>query len=68
MKTYALIAGILFALVALVHLWRIVAGWDIVIDGTAVPMWVSWVGLVIPGALGGAGIGLGSCKSCKAKP
>ena len=50
-KNYCVISGILFALVALAHLIRIVNGMSIVVDDYAVPMAVSWIGLVVPAAL-----------------
>ncbi len=50
-KTFATIAAAIFALVALLHLLRLVMGWSVVIDSWTVPMWVSWVGLVVAGGL-----------------
>jgi hypothetical protein len=50
-KTFSVIAGVIFALVALVHLVRIYFGWSIVIGGWSVPMWPSWVAFVGAGAL-----------------
>jgi hypothetical protein len=50
-KTFAAIAAVIFAVVALVHLLRLVMGWSIVIDSWTVPMWLSWVGLVVAGGL-----------------
>jgi uncharacterized membrane protein len=50
-KTFAGVAAIIFALVALLHLLRLVLGWSIVIEGWAVPMWLSWIGLLVAGAL-----------------
>jgi hypothetical protein len=50
-KMFATIAGVIFALVALLHLLRLVMGWSVVIDSWMVPMWVSWVGLVVAGGL-----------------
>lgn len=50
-KTFATIAAVIFALVALLHLLRLVMGWSVVIDSWTVPMWVSWVGLVVAGSL-----------------
>jgi len=61
-KTFALIAGIIFAIVALVHVARLAQGWGIVIDGWAVPMWVSWIGLIVPGILGFFGLKFGTQK------
>ena len=50
-KTFAAIAATIFGLVALLHLLRVVMGWSIVIDAWTVPMWLSWIGLVVAGAL-----------------
>ena len=50
-KTFATIAAVIFALVAVLHLLRLVMGWSIVIDSWTVPMWVSWIGLVVAGGL-----------------
>ena len=50
-KTFATIAAVIFALVALLHLLRLVMGWSIVIDSWTVPMWLSWMGLVVAGGL-----------------
>jgi hypothetical protein len=50
-KTFATIAAVIFALVALLHLLRLVMGWSVVVDSWTVPMWVSWVGLVVAGGL-----------------
>jgi hypothetical protein len=51
MKPFTTIAVGIFALVAATHLCRIVMGWEVVIAGTVVPMWVSVLGTIIPGAL-----------------
>lgn len=59
-KTFSLIAGIIFTIVALVHVARLAQGWDILIDGWLVPMWVSWIGLIIPGILGLYGLKYGT--------
>jgi len=50
-KTFAAIAAVIFGLVALLHLLRLVMGWSIAIETWAVPMWFSWIGLVVAGAL-----------------
>jgi hypothetical protein len=50
-KTFATVAAVIFALVALLHLLRLVMGWSIVIDSWTAPMWLSWVGLVVAGGL-----------------
>jgi hypothetical protein len=50
-KTFGTIAAVIFALVALLHLLRLVMAWSVVIDSWTVPMWVSWIGLVVAGGL-----------------
>jgi len=51
MRAYLWITGLLFAVVALVHVLRLAYGWPVQIAGTTVPLEVSWLGLVVPGAL-----------------
>ena len=57
-QTYELIAGLLFSLIALGHLLRIVLGWEAVFNGQPVPMWPSWLALLLGGFLGIQGIRL----------
>lgn len=60
-KNYALISGIVFALVALLHMFRIAQGWEIVVAGSPAPLGASWIGLAISGVLAYFGLSLG-CK------
>jgi len=57
-KTFLAVAGVIFAVVALVHLARIALGWQIMIGSWTVPMWVSWIALVVAGALSFFGLRL----------
>ena len=41
----------LFLVIALVHLLRIVFGWPAQLAGWSVPLWLSWLALVVTGAL-----------------
>lgn len=50
-KTYALSSGLVFSVLAVLHLTRIVTQWEAVIIGWEVPLWVSWVALLIAAAL-----------------
>lgn len=50
-KGYCVASGILFSLVALAHLSRIVFAVPVQVDEFDVPMFVSWVGLVVPTGL-----------------
>jgi hypothetical protein len=51
-RLFALSAGIVFVIIALLHLLRIIYGWDAVIDGWTVSTWISWVALIVAGYLG----------------
>lgn len=50
-KTYFLVCGTVFFVVAAAHLARLIFGWEIAIAGWTVPHWVSIPGLIIPGVL-----------------
>ena len=44
---YALIAGIVFLLVAIAHLLRMALGTPVVVQGVSIPMWSSAIALVV---------------------
>jgi hypothetical protein len=50
-EAFCIVAGVIFAVVALLHLLRIYMDWPVVIADWSVPMWVSWVALVVAGIL-----------------
>lgn len=50
-NTYLSLTGVVFALIALLHLARIIYGWEAMIGGWAVPMGLSWLALVVAGYL-----------------
>jgi hypothetical protein len=50
-KPFTVVAAAIFALVALVHLLRVIYGWAVTIVGADVPTWTSVLGLVIAGVL-----------------
>ena len=50
-RTYLLVSGALFTIVALAHLWRIVLALPVLIGGYDLPMWASWVATFIPAFL-----------------
>ena len=50
-KSFQLVAGAIFALIALLHLARIVLGWSAVIGEWSVPMGLSWLALVVAAGL-----------------
>ena len=51
MKPFTTIAVAVFTLVALVHLARVVAGWEVVVTGFVIPVWWSGIGMVVAGGL-----------------
>ena len=50
-KPFTIAAVVIFAIVALMHVLRLLLGWDATIAGTEIPKWVSIAGLVIAGGL-----------------
>ena len=57
-KVFTRVAAVVFSLVALLHLARLVLGWEAVIGGWSVPIWFSWVALGLSGLLASAAIRL----------
>ena len=51
MKPFTTLAIAIFTIVAVVHLLRILLGWEVLIQGTVIPMWASYLGLIIAGGL-----------------
>lgn len=50
-KAFYSIAGTVFLIVGIVHLLRVVNGWPVTINNLAVPMWASWLAVVIAALL-----------------
>ena len=46
-KTFSLVAGLIFLLIAVMHGLRLAFKWQAVLNGWSVPMWVSAVAIVI---------------------
>ncbi len=51
MKPFTVIAIVVFALVAVLHLLRYFLGWVIIVHTMTIPMWVSLLSFVIAGGL-----------------
>lgn len=51
MKPASLIGALVFFLVAVAHLLRLVFQVEVLVGGATIPMWVSVVGLIVPGGL-----------------
>ncbi len=50
-RAFNTVAGTVFLLVVLLHALRLLLGWEAVIGGWHVPMWLSWLALPIAGFL-----------------
>ena len=51
LRYFALLAAAIFALMALIQLIRAFAGWPITIGVTEIPLWPSWLAVVVLGGL-----------------
>ena len=51
MKPFTTIAVAFLTLIAVVHLLRLFAGWEVVVVGFSIPVWWSAIGLVVAGGL-----------------
>jgi hypothetical protein len=50
-KAYNTVTAVLFLVVALLHLLRIILDWPAQIGGLSIPLWASWLALVVAAAL-----------------
>lgn len=50
-KPFTWIASAIFALIALVHLYRLYSHFRLVVGSHAIPQWVSIIGVVVPAIL-----------------
>ena len=51
MKPFTTLAILLFAIIALAHLYRLVRPFEVVVAGTTIPEWVSIIGAIVGGGL-----------------
>ena len=51
MKKFLFVVSIVFGVVAIMHLLRVVYGVDVIVGTWDVPMYISVVGLIVPGVL-----------------
>ena len=50
-KAYNTTTAALFLVIAALHLLRVILGWHAEIAGIDIPQWLSWVALIVAGAL-----------------
>lgn len=59
-QKFARLAGVIFAIIAILQLLRALTGFEISVDGEAMPMWPSWIAAVVAGFLAYLGLTAGS--------
>ncbi len=55
-KTFCFVAGLIFLIVAIGHAMRLVFRWEAMIGGWIVPVWMSWVAVLLAGFLAFEGL------------
>jgi hypothetical protein len=55
-RRFSIVAGLIFLLVAIVHALRLALRWNVMLQGWTVPMWVSWIAVVVAGFLAYQGL------------
>jgi len=55
-QSYSRLAAVIFAIIAILQLVRAVSGWEITLNGTAIPLWPSWLTSVVAGLLAFVGL------------
>jgi len=63
-KSFGLIAGVIFLVMAVAHVLRLIFHFDVIFAGYIVPMWVNWVAAPLAAYLAWSGFGI----SRKASP
>ncbi|MGH9531681.1 MAG: hypothetical protein ACRD2Q_04765 [Terriglobales bacterium] len=48
---FSFAAGAAFLLIAMLHVLRLIFAWEAVLDGRVMPMWMSWVAVLVAGYL-----------------
>jgi hypothetical protein len=62
-RNFSLVSAVIFALIALLHAARLLRGWQVTIEGAVVPIWISWIGLVIAAYLAYEGFRLARTRT-----
>jgi len=50
-RNFALLAAVIFAVMAVVHLVRALSGWTITLGTAEFPLWASWIAFIVIGGL-----------------
>lgn len=51
MKPFTTLAALLLGIIAVVHLARVFAGWEVIVDEWVIPVWASLPAVVIAGGV-----------------
>ena len=51
MKPFTVMSIVVFSLVAIAQLTRLVLGWEVSVNGVAIPVWVSGIAFIVAGGL-----------------
>lgn len=51
MKPFSTIAALVLALIAVIQLLRFLLGWEVIVNGISIPLWVSAIAFVVAGGL-----------------
>ena len=57
-KKFSKVAGVIFALIAVLHAARLLYGWEAIIGSVAIPLWISGAALLIAAYLAYQGLRL----------
>jgi hypothetical protein len=57
-KAYLIVSTLIFAVVAVMHLLRLVLGWSVVLGMTSVPLWVSMLAVLVSASVAIWGLSL----------
>ena len=57
-RQYLVVSAAIFLVVAVLHLIRIIDGVPVQVGSYSVPMYISWIGFIVPGLLAGSAIRL----------
>ena len=50
-RPFTLIAALTFAFMALIHVYRLTMHFQVILGSHTIPMWASYVGILVPGLL-----------------
>ena len=46
-RTFSIVIGVFFSLITLLHIGRVAFGWNVTVGNAVIPMWLSWIAIVV---------------------